>query len=365
MSLLNDVYNELNTESSGKPVPCYTKVHAIERIQPAKLTIGSPTLRSTWLKGLMAAGLFASLSLGGSAGTRTESISRVSDKTTHSALLPRYVAPSQLAKFEPKYFTTESHDQKALTPTQNALTENPKPSPKARKALKPHPITPLDDSSPAQRAASPPQGVLLKPLTTEQRYQANLRLAAKHLQEAKHEDAERLLNRILDNDPTRHEARLLLAELLSQQSNENAALLLLSNAILRYPNHLPYLNTYSILLSKNGRYSLAINAVQHALEEDPQNAQIHGLLAGLLQQSGNPKEAQKSYLSALELDNNQKRWWLGLAISSDQAKDKTTAIKAFKKALGHSQPPETEQYIENRLKQLVTELSTNNLNKKN
>ncbi len=192
-----------------------------------------------------------------------------------------------------------------------------------------------------------------RPLSADQLAQRAIRVAANVYKEGNFSEAQRILEDLLAQDNAQHKARLLLAKLYAQQNLNKRAELVLSNGLLHYPQHVPYASLYAQILAKQGHDGAAIDALQNALPGARDNADLHALLAGLYQRTGNSKAASKSYLLALGLEPKHGEWWMGLGISSEQAGDRSTAERAYNEALQYPLTNAVEQYAEQRLQQLV------------
>jgi Flp pilus assembly protein TadD len=86
-------------------------------------------------------------------------------------------------------------------------------------------------------------------------------------------------------------------------------------------------------LTAKGQWADAIVQWRKALEMDPDNAQVHFLLAGSLTANNQKSDAIKEYRKACELDPHQEGWFAHLAVSLAQAGDTEGAIANFRKSL--------------------------------
>lgn len=239
----------------------------------------------------------------------------------------------------------------------SSSTQNDNPPPQVAKvketALKP----PVSTSS-RETNNSAYIEVTHRPLSEKQQLLSEFHVAATIYKEGNLTEAERLLEDLLARDNGQHQARLLLARLYAQQKLDSRAESVLTNGLRHYPQHAPYASLYAKILAAQGRDSEAIDALQNALPGARENADYHALLAGLYQRTANSAAAAESYRVALRLKPTHGEWWIGLAISSEQASDGDTAEKAYSQALQYPLASAVQQYAEQRLQQLSAKKTT-------
>ncbi|MGO4892095.1 tetratricopeptide repeat protein [Flavobacterium sp. W21_SRS_FM6] len=132
-------------------------------------------------------------------------------------------------------------------------------------------------------------------------------------------EASQLLQQSLQNDPSRNDLRLMLARLSASQDKPSAALVILKST----PD-------------------------ERLLDES-----FLAYRAALAQQLGDAEQAQSDYLRLTEIDKQNARWWLGLAITHDKFGAQQEALKAYQAALGLAQLESTvNDFIRQRLKVL-------------
>ena len=191
-----------------------------------------------------------------------------------------------------------------------------------------------------------------RPLSAEQQLTIDFNTAAKLFNNGNYADSKEVFEDVLARDDGQHNARLLLARLHAEQNQVRLAELLLSNGLLRFPYHIPYVNFYAQLLAEQGRDNAAIDALRSALPGASENADFHALLAGLYQRTGNSVEAVNSYQLSLQLEPTRGDRWMGLGISSEHAGDTESAISAYSNALQNPLTNSVRRYIEQRLQHL-------------
>lgn len=190
-------------------------------------------------------------------------------------------------------------------------------------------------------------------LSAEERLLSDFHAAADAYKEGALVEAERLLKDLIGQDKGQHRARLLLARLYTDRDLDELAEAVLSQGLLHYPRHAPYAGSYARILARQGRDGAAIALLRNALSVAHESAELHALLAGLHQRTGDSSAAARSYLAALRIDPTPGEWWMGLGISSEQAGDGVLAEDAYRKALQSSLTGEVAQYVKLRLRELL------------
>jgi len=230
-------------------------------------------------------------------------------------------------------------------------------------------LTPAVDEQKAQkRAATPLQTksvvvapdnsfieVTPRPLTREQEQRNEFLVATRAYKQGDLDEAERLLKDLISVDSTQHKARLLLVRLYAEQGRGTQAEMILSNALLHFPGHVSYASSYAQMLAGRGRDNAALDVLKNTLPEFSENADLHGLMAGLYQRTADASAAVASYMKAVQLDPTRGEWWMGLGISSEQIGDKETAKIAYLEAMELSLAKKLKQFVALRLRQLSTQ----------
>jgi len=127
------------------------------------------------------------------------------------------------------------------------------------------------------------------------------------------------LRESLSMDAKRHADAMLLARLLVQKKDVNAALTVLQRHAVGAETNAGYRAFHAALLQRVGRHDMAITEYRHALEVSESNA----------------------------------LWWVGLGVSLESTERMAQAADAFRraKAIGNL-PTETAVYVEQRLRHL-------------
>ena len=163
----------------------------------------------------------------------------------------------------------------------------------------------------------------------------------------------RTLERVLLDNSSHHDARLLLASLHIRQQQHARAESVLKSGLSLHPDHAGSARLLARLLVSRGQHAEAIAYLESALAGATQDADYHALLAGLYQHSGNPAGAAQHYTDALALNPGRGEWWMGLGISREQTGNANAAGAAYSKALKYPLDKALQVYINTRL-QLIT-----------
>ena len=155
-----------------------------------------------------------------------------------------------------------------------------------------------------------------------------------------------------------HQARLLLARLYIRQQQNSHAEILLHDGLASHPLYAPYARLLAHLLVTEGRHDAAIVQLESALPGAMKDADYQALLAGLYQRRDKPMAAVRHYSRALELDPQHGEWWMGLAISQEQAGNINAAYAAYGTALQFRLDATLREYIDKRLRQITQQGST-------
>ena len=174
------------------------------------------------------------------------------------------------------------------------------------------------------------------------------------LQNGEYATAEAILLENLGLDNSRHETRLLLANLYIRQQRTLDAESVLTEGLMHYPGDAAYARLYAQLLVAQTRYSEALHYLQAALPGATRDADYNALLAGLYQRAGLALDAIKYYQVALQLSPAKGEWWMGLGISLEQSGNSVNAYKAYQRALQYPLSPALQQYVHTRIRNLPT-----------
>jgi MSHA biogenesis protein MshN len=294
--------------------------------------------------------------------TETQNIDRhatLSDQKTEPGQLEQTSAQSRLnsaAETPVKPATIEPASGPA-----DGVQKTPEPLPSKSRAsvsVASDSTAALQPQSKASTADSSRPGyieVTHRPLSAKQQRLQEYHAAAGTYREGNLTEAAQQLEDLLVRDNGQHQARLLLARVYSQQNQDNRAVLVLSNGLIHYPNHVPYITLYAKLLAAQGRDNEALITLRNAPSEALDSAEYHALLAGVYQRTGDSTAASDSYLAALRIDPAHGEWWMGLGIASEQSGEEDRAEYAYNEALQYPLASVVKSYVKLRLQQLALE----------
>src|ERR1043165_7854207 len=104
------------------------------------------------------------------------------------------------------------------------------------------------------------------------------------------------------------------------------------------PNEQPYTNPfYAKYLNTGSPLDAQINLTLEGLRQDPQSAQLHNELGGLLVQKGFPKDAERELERAVNIDSHYYPAWYNLALVRAASGDESGARRAFQRTI-HYKP---------------------------
>jgi tetratricopeptide (TPR) repeat protein len=166
--------------------------------------------------------------------------------------------------------------------------------------------------------------------------------------------AEASFNKALLANPKLVDARLQLVGLLQQQMKLAKAESFLQQGLALTPENSDLRKMYARLLLNDQRQGEAIDLLQaEPVAEISQDLEYHALLAALLQESGQFKDASSIYAQLVQLRPQAALWWMGLAISLEQSGHSERARNAYQKALAlPGLQPDLQNYIQSRLQVL-------------
>jgi len=158
----------------------------------------------------------------------------------------------------------------------------------------------------------------------------------------------------LREDPGHAPARLAQAGLLIGQSRTDEAQALLRDGLAVTPQQPALTLMLARLLADRHELEAALELLQAAAPGAAQNAEYQGVYGALLQRANRHADAAGRYGAALRLSPGQSRWWMGLGMSLAALGDADAAREAFTRAKATGQlSPEAHQYVDARLKQLM------------
>ena len=105
---------------------------------------------------------------------------------------------------------------------------------------------------------------------------------------------------------------------------------------LRKPDSGPYENPfYAKYLNTGSMLDASIQRTLAALRENPQSADLHNELGALLVQKGFPKDAEREFERAINLDGDHYNAWYNLALVRAARGDEGGARRAFRQTVEH------------------------------
>ncbi|MBI4473480.1 MAG: tetratricopeptide repeat protein [Acidobacteria bacterium] len=120
-----------------------------------------------------------------------------------------------------------------------------------------------------------------------------------------HDEAIRMVLRVLEKNPADTRSRNLLAIAYGQTFQPGKAEAEFKKAIASAPDDFVTLNNYALFLSERGRTEEAIDRFTEAIDIQPENVQAYVGIGEAYRQSGRMANAQEWYRKALQLDPNQ------------------------------------------------------------
>ncbi|MHB8848620.1 MAG: tetratricopeptide repeat protein [Burkholderiales bacterium] len=158
--------------------------------------------------------------------------------------------------------------------------------------------------------------------------------------------------RVLSLDPRHHQARLMLAGLLIESKRFNEAEKLLQTGLTQDPAQIDFATLLARLQVEHDSLDASIATLTHSLPYAANQADYQAFLAALLQRSGKNEQAIDHYVIALKQNPQSGLWWMGLGIAEKAAGHVAEAHEAFARAKAtNSLSPELQAYVEQQLRQ--------------
>lgn len=188
------------------------------------------------------------------------------------------------------------------------------------------------------------------PSRDKQSYQTGL----EQLRQGALEAAARSFSQALAINPAHPMARLRLIATLQQLKQPEQAAVQMRQGLEVLPKNRLLRKEYARYLLHNKQYGTAIALLrQSPVPSVAGDTEYHGLLAALLQESGQYDEAAGMYARLLQIRPENPIWWLGLAVSMDQSGNFEQARNAYQRALNLPKLDRTtREYIKSRLEVL-------------
>lgn len=157
----------------------------------------------------------------------------------------------------------------------------------------------------------------------------------------------------VEQDPEHTGARKSLAVLLLEQNRRAQAKELLVEGLRINPGQAEWARLLARILYDEGNLKQARAVLEGAAPPIRANLDYHALYAGILQSMGEHTRAAIVYRNLLKYGGNNGSWWLGLAISLEAMARNSDAVVAYRNALNTPGiKADSEQFIKNRLRSL-------------
>ncbi len=158
-------------------------------------------------------------------------------------------------------------------------------------------------------------------------------------------------NQVLALDSHHHQARLMLAGLLVENKQLNDAEKLLQTGLAQDPSQIDFATLLARLQIEQGSLNDSIATLMHSLPYAANQADYQAFLAALLQRAGKNDQAIDHYVIALKQNPQSGLWWMGLGISEKAAGHAAEAHEAFARAKAtNSLSPDLQAYVEQQLR---------------
>ena len=141
------------------------------------------------------------------------------------------------------------------------------------------------------------------------------------------------MSEALTIDPSAGEIRQTLLRMLLEQGDHAAAEQLLGDGLQRDPARSDWALLLSRLQLERGDQAAASALLDATLARQPGNAEVAAALGAVLHTQQRYAEAAQRYRRAIEIDGNNGRYWLGLALAHDATGAAGEARQAFMRAL--------------------------------
>ena len=171
-----------------------------------------------------------------------------------------------------------------------------------------------------------------RPVTPQQRAEAQYRQAAQQVSQGRSEPARAALAAALSIFPEHHKARELAAVVAMQSGHLREAHDLLAQGMQLAPRHPVFPRLLARMQLEQGLEAQAVTTLEGARSAVASDADSLSLLAALHQRAGRHTEAAATYRETIALRTQDARAWLGLGISLEAMQDPGAAA-AYTRAL--------------------------------
>lgn len=205
-------------------------------------------------------------------------------------------------------------------------------------------------NKPAVAAAAP--GLVSRVISAEQRADNAYREAVASSRQGRSADVQRQLRQALAEQASHHEARLMLAQLLTDEGRRPEAMALLNEGLslkpTTYQMHLALAQAQ--LLSKET--DAAVATLERGWTMGAEHAPYQALMATALQQQGRHPEAVQYFVQALRQQPESSHWLVGLGVSLQATGNNQGASEAYQRALDLGLSATLGQFARDKLRQL-------------
>ncbi|NAW65120.1 tetratricopeptide repeat protein [Photobacterium halotolerans] len=191
-------------------------------------------------------------------------------------------------------------------------------------------------------------------LSPEQLARTDYDKAMKALAEGDTLKATNYLKSALEYQPAWIDARQRLSALYYGRGDVRRAMLTLQRGLAKQPDQQDLRLTMAKLLTQESQPEVALDVLS---ELPPQpGSEFLALRGALAQQLNNQPLALSSYQQLVDAEPFDGRWWLGLGIALERSQDKAKAVAAYTQALKLGQVSgQSQQFIRQRLAALKTQ----------
>jgi MSHA biogenesis protein MshN len=194
-----------------------------------------------------------------------------------------------------------------------------------------------------------------RPYTPEELAENAYRDAAHLRAQGNPAEAERRLKSFLVSNPKAIKARELLVSIQLDSGRWVEAQDTLEQGVAQAPEYLTFRYQLARLYLEHGADNQALTLLEGARREGRTDPELYAFLAALYERAGRHADAVKNYQDALVLRPVEGKWWLGLGISLEAAKNEAAARDAYRHALESGRlTANLSHYAEDRLRALAT-----------
>ncbi|MDX2321286.1 MAG: tetratricopeptide repeat protein [Moritella sp.] len=197
--------------------------------------------------------------------------------------------------------------------------------------------------------------VLIKAVTRTPLQQAQLyaKQAESALLAGDKERAKKLFTKVLSFDKKHNLSREKLAALLYGEQRSQSAVTLLQEGLSISPEYANFRLMLARIYLKNNNKPQAYYYLKPHQPNIDGNVDYYAILAGLAQNLGDLDTALLAYKKLTVHEPNRAKWWLGLGITADKAKQVGLALRAYQTAQNMGQlSASSRNYINTRITQL-------------